>query len=157
MEFTRLLEISALLTQKSFFLFGARSTGKTTLIRNQLKDSCTLIDLLETDTFLRLSQEPSYIEKIIAAEGNQIIVIDEVQKIPLLLDEVHRLIEKRVGTFLLTGSSARRLKRENANMLGGRAWDARLFPLVSTEIPEFNLDRYLQIGGLPHVQNSPNP
>ncbi len=84
MEFSRILNISALLNQKSFFLFGARSTGKTTLIRHQLKNSCTVIDLLETDTFLRLSQEPSYLEKMVAAEGKNIVVIDEVQKIPLL-------------------------------------------------------------------------
>jgi predicted AAA+ superfamily ATPase len=157
MEFTRLLDLPSLLAEKSFFLFGARSTGKSTLIRNQLGDQCTLIDLLEADTFLRLSQEPSYLEKIILAQGKRLIVIDEVQKLPLLLDEVHRLIEKRVGTFLLTGSSARRLKRENANMLGGRAWEARLFPLVSHELGDFDLDRFLRIGGLPHVQTSAKP
>jgi predicted AAA+ superfamily ATPase len=157
MDLNRIVNVRALLAQKSFFLFGARSTGKTTLIRNQLSDHCTVIDLLETDTFLRLSQDPGYLEKIVTAGGERITVIDEVQKIPRLLDEVHRLIEKRAGTFLLTGSSARRLRRENANMLGGRAWEARLFPLVSKELPDFDLDRFLRIGGLPHVQTSSNP
>lgn len=157
MEFTRLLNLPSLLAQKSFFLLGARSTGKSSLIRKQLGEGCTLIDLLESDLFLRLSQEPSYLEKIIAAGGKKLVVIDEVQKLPLLLDEVHRLIEKRVGTFLLTGSSARRLKREHANMLGGRAWEARLFPLVSHELENLDLDRFLLIGGLPHVQTSANP
>ncbi len=120
-------------------------------------DLSTLVDLLEADTFLRLSKDPGYLEKIISAQGKRLIVIDEVQKLPLLLDEVHRLIEKRVGTFLLTGSSARRLKRENANMLGGRAWKARLFPLVSQELGDFDIDRFLQVGGLPHVQTSAKP
>jgi predicted AAA+ superfamily ATPase len=157
MEFTRLLNLPNLLAHKSFFLFGARSTGKSSLIRKQLGHECTLIDLLEADTFIRLSQEPSYLEKMIAAEGKSLVVIDEVQKLPLLLDEVHRLIEKKVGRFLLTGSSARRLKREHANMLGGRAWEARLFPLVSQEFEQLELDRFLLIGGLPHVQTSERP
>jgi predicted AAA+ superfamily ATPase len=157
MDFTRLLDLPPLLAHKSFFLFGARSTGKTTLIRKQLSGQCNIVDLLETEMLLRLSQEPGSLEGIIAAGGNRITVIDEVQKLPRLLDEVHRLIEKRGYTFLLTGSSARRLKRENANMLGGRAWEARLFPLVSQEIPDFDLDRFLLIGGLPHVQASSNP
>jgi predicted AAA+ superfamily ATPase len=94
---------------------------------------------------------------MVAASAHNLIVIDEVQKIPHLLDEVHRLIEKTQNRFLLTGSSARSLKRGDANMLGGRAWEARLFPLVSNEIQEFDLDRYLRFGGLPHVYTSNDP
>jgi predicted AAA+ superfamily ATPase len=145
------------LEQKSFFLFGARSTGKSTLIRAQLGENALIIDLLESALFLRLSQEPGALESIVAAAGKQLVVIDEVQKLPNLLDEVHRLIERRGATFLLTGSSARRLKRGQANMLGGRAWEARLFPLVSAELGNVDLDHYLRFGGLPHVYSSANP
>ena len=84
MEFNRVLDLPSLLERKSFFLFGARSTGKTTLIRRQLGERCLSIDLLETDTFLRLSQEPHHLERMIAAAGKGVIVIDEVQKLPLL-------------------------------------------------------------------------
>jgi len=157
MNYNRILDLPALLSQKSFFLFGARSTGKTTLIQQQLSGKCLLIDLLESGNFLRLSQDPSYLEKMISASEHNLTVIDEVQKIPHLLDEVHRLIEKKQHRFLLTGSSARTLKRGNANMLGGRAWEARLFPLVSSEIEDFDLNRYLRFGGLPHVYRSSAP
>jgi len=157
MRYKRLLSLPGLLSKKSFFLFGARSTGKTTLIQEQLAEDCLLIDLLESGNFLRLSQDPGYLERMAAASAHKLIVIDEVQKIPLLLDEVHRLIEKTQLRFLLTGSSARSLKRGNANMLGGRAWEARLFPLVSSEIQEFDLNRYLRFGGLPHVYSSNDP
>lgn len=80
--------------------------------------------------------------------------LDEIQKIPSLLDEIHRLIERRIGPFLLTGSSARKLRHGDANLLGGRAWQAHLFPLTSTEIPDFNLVQYLNRGGLPHIYGS---
>ncbi len=92
-----------------------------------------------------------------AAAQGKIIVIDEVQKIPALLDEVHRLIESQHSRFLLTGSSARKLKRGQANLLAGRAWTAQLFPLCWSEIPSFQLDRYLRYGGLPQVYASDQP
>ena len=84
-------------------------------------------------------------------------MIDEVQKLPLLLDEVHRLIEARKMRFVLTGSSARKLKRGNANLLAGRAWTARLHPLTRAEIPRFDLPRFLRYGGLPPVVLSEDP
>lgn len=157
MDFTRILSLPELLKQKSFFLFGARSTGKSDLIKKQLTGECCLVDLLEGNLFARLAQEPGYLEKLVLESGKELVVIDEVQKLPSILDEVHRLIEKYKYRFLLTGSSARRLKRGNANMLGGRAWEARLFPLVSKEIDDFDLNRYLRFGGLPHIYLSPNP
>lgn len=157
MNITRVLSLTRLLAQKSFFLFGARSTGKTTLIKQQLAERCLLLDLLEGNLFLRLAEDPSMLERLVVEAQKEIVVIDEVQKLPRLLDEVHRLIEKRKVRFLLTGSSARRLKREHANMLGGRAWEARLFPLVSAELDNFNLDHYLLYGGLPHICTSANP
>lgn len=155
MNYSRILSLSTLLKQKSFFLFGARSTGKTSLIQAQLGDQCCYIDLLRSEYLLRLSQNPEQLESIILQAKKEIVVIDEVQKLPNLLDEVQRL--SKDYRFLLTGSSARSLKRGHGNMLGGRAWEARLFPLVSSEIPKLDLSRYLRYGGLPHVYSSGNP
>lgn len=141
--------------QKSFFLFGARSTGKTSLIRQQLPDA-RVYDLLHSPTFQRLSRRPELIGETLT-DSNQIIVIDEIQRLPELLNEVHRLIESKLLRFLLTGSSARGLRKGGVNLLAGRAWEARLFPLTSNEISDFSLERYLQCGGLPQVYSSENP
>ncbi len=160
MEYQRILNLPKLLKNKSFFLFGPRSTGKTYLIRKQLNEKGILIDLLKTELYLRLSENPTEIESIIAANNNlkdKVVIIDEIQKIPELLNEVHRLIEQENFCFLLTGSSARKLKRGHANLLAGRAWTAELFPLCFAEISNFNLDRYLRFGGLPHVYPSEHP
>lgn len=159
MQYQRALNLLDLLNKKSFFLFGPRSTGKTYLIKHQLGERAFIIDLLRSDLYLRLSANPSELEEMISGElGNRsLIVIDEIQKIPLLLNEVHRLIEEKHYRFLLTGSSARRLKTQESNLLGGRAWKALLFPLTWFEIPNFNLDRYLLFGGLPHVYPSKHP
>ncbi len=155
MELKRILNLEGLLRKKSFFLLGPRSTGKSTLIGQQLGRKALIIDLLDSDYYLRLQSRPKDLEFMI--ENRKLVVLDEIQKIPQLLDEVHRLIEKKKITFLLTGSSARKLKRNHSNMLAGRAWVANLFPLVTDEIPSFNLDRYLQYGGLPQVYSSKYP
>ena len=158
MELQRHLNLPELLTKKSFFLFGPRATGKSTLIRQQLSESARVIDLLDSRFYLRLISSPGDLESIIYADSeNGIVVIDEVQRVPELLNEVHRLIEKKKLTFLLTGSSARKLRRGKANLLAGRVWEARLFPLTRREIPDFNLERYLRYGGLPPVYLSPYP
>lgn len=147
-----------LLKKKSFFLFGPRSTGKTHLIQKQLSGKAHIVDLLKGDLFLRLSNEPALLEGIINSEKEKkIVVIDEIQKLPILLDEVHRLIEKKRFRFLLTGSSARKLRRGKVNLLGGRAWTTHLFPLTWNEMNDFQLDRYLRYGGLPHVVCSQFP
>lgn len=158
MSFVRQLNLPELLKKKSFFLFGPRATGKSYLIRQQLEGKAQVIDLLKAEVLLPLSQNPSELEALIhqKSEGS-IVVIDEVQKVPALLDEVHRLIEEKKIRFLLTGSSARKLKRGQANLLAGRAWKAELFPLSSAEISDFNLERYLQYGGLPAVYDSAQP
>ncbi len=157
MEIQRELQIAPLLKKKSFFLFGPRATGKTTLIRQQLAKKATIIDLLDSRYFLRLSSAPYELETIIAANPADIIVIDEIQRIPELLNEIHRLIETRNLIFLLTGSSARKLRRGKANLLAGRVWDAKMFPLIYREIPKFDLNRYLLYGGLPAVYLSDYP
>jgi len=156
----RTLNLPKLLDSKSFFLFGPRATGKTTLIREQLPNAI-VINLLRGKEFLRLSSSPWELETMIegAQRGanNEIIVIDEVQRVPELLNEVHRLMEERNMKFLLTGSSARTLRSKGVNLLAGRAWRADLFPLVCNEIPKFQLDSFLRYGGLPSVVTSNNP
>ncbi len=164
MYIKRLLQLDPLLEKKSFFLFGSRSTGKTSIIRHQLTD-IVFIDLLRGELYLRLSAKPWLLEEIILSElvdsptksAKKIIVIDEIQKIPSLLDEVHRLIEMYSWTFLLTGSSARKLRQKGVNLLAGRAWEARLLPLTFSEIPSFDLEKYVRYGGLPVVYLSSDP
>ena len=99
MEIKRILQLAPLLAMKSFFLFGPRATGKTTLIRQQLAEKATIIDLLDSRYFLRLSSAPHELESIIAAAPADIIVIDEIQRIPELLNEIHRLIESQKSHF----------------------------------------------------------
>jgi len=158
MEYQRVLNLKNLLSKKSFFLFGPRATGKSTLIKKDLAKSAMVIDLLNSRFYLRLLDSPYDLESIInSRDKNEIIVIDEIQRVPELLHEVHRLIENEKITFLLTGSSARKLRRGKVNLLAGRAWEARLFPLIWKEIPDFDLDRYLLYGGLPSVYSSEYP
>jgi uncharacterized protein len=157
MQIERFIDLNNLLGKKSFFLFGPRATGKSTLVDWQLSGSATIIDLLDSRFFLRLSAAPHDLESIIDAQSPRLIVIDEIQRIPELLNEVHRLIESRQIRFLLTGSSARKLRRGQANLLAGRVWEARLFPLTWKEAPDFDLDKYLRYGGLPAVYLSDFP
>lgn len=159
MQYQRILNLGNLLKDKSFFLFGPRATGKSTLIHTQLDATAFIVDLLSNNLLMRLSDRPSDLTDLIAAAPShcRVVVIDEIQKVPALLNEVHRLIEGEKIKFLLTGSSARALRRGGVNLLAGRAWIAHLFPLCSREIPELNLDRYLRYGGLPSVYGSPKP
>lgn len=144
--YQRKLDIAKLLKTRSYFLFGPRGTGKSTLIEQTLPGA-RIYDLLDAEVFQRLLREP----KIIGQETNEntLVVIDEIQNIPSLLDEVHRLIVKRKQRFLLTGSSARKLRKGEANLLAGRAFQAELFPLTSQEIHDFDLLAYLNTTGLP--------
>lgn len=158
MKLQRILNLPNLLKKKSFFLFGPRATGKSFLIHDQFPKSVPVINLLRSDIYLHLSANPAELEPMINAYPDRsIVVIDEVQKVPMLLDEVHRLIEETKIRFLLTGSSARKLKQNEVNLLAGRAWTAELFPLTAHEIPDFDLDRYLLYGGLPPVYLSEYP
>ena len=154
----RKLDLPALLAKKSFFLFGPRSTGKSFLVHQQLGDRALVIDLLRSDLFIRLSAHPEDLENLIAvAPRPRWVVIDEIQRVPALLTEVHRLIEQKRYRFLLTGSSVRKLRRGSADLLAGRAWVANLYPLSWSEIPAFDLGRYLRFGGLPPVYLSRSP
>jgi len=137
---------------QSAFLWGPRQTGKTTLLKQQYPESLWY-DLLQTDLFLDLTRDPSlFREELLAADGESLrrpVIIDEVQKVPQLLDEVHWLMENRGLRFILSGSSARKLKRGKANLLGGRAWRFQLFPLTSREAGSLDLLRVLNRGMLP--------
>ena len=155
MLYKRKLNLARLLKKKSFFLFGPRATGKTTLI-SQTLPKARVYDLLDDEAYRRLLKRPRLLEEENSSSG-RLIVIDEIQKLPFLLDEAHRLIQTRGFRFLLTGSSARKLKRRPVNLLAGRAWQASLFPLSYSEIPRFDLLKYLNRGGLPSVYDSPDP
>ena len=148
-NYSRILSLPDLIGRSSHFLFGPRSIGKTYLIHQQLPDA-KLYDLLDSDTFSRLARRPKILEEELGEPG-RIVVIDEIQKLPVLLDEVHRLIETKNARFLLTASSARKLRRGGVNLLGGRARQARLYPLCSNEIPDFDLLTYLNRGGIPRI------
>jgi predicted AAA+ superfamily ATPase len=141
--------------KKSAFLWGPRKVGKTYWIKHHLAGA-TVIDLLKTDIFARYVSRPSLLrERYQNHQG--LIVIDEVQKIPALLDEVHWLIENKGLSFLLTGSSARKLRRGHANLLGGRAWRRTMVPLSSLEVEGFDLERIMISGLLPPHYLSDNP
>jgi predicted AAA+ superfamily ATPase len=154
-EYSRLLTIDLPFNQ-STFLWGPRKTGKTTLLRKQFPKSI-FIDFLRTDTFIEYTRSPFLLRDRLQARKEQAerypVVIDEVQKVPQILDEVHWLIENQRLRFILCGSSARKLKRGQANLLGGRAWRFELFPLVSKELENLNLLRALNHGLIPtHYQ-----
>jgi predicted AAA+ superfamily ATPase len=152
----RTLELGAQLARKSCFLFGPRQTGKTTLIRRTLPGTPTY-DLLDSTVYLALSRSPGRLAEELPAH-TRIVAIDEIQRLPELLNEVHRLIEERGIRFLLTGSSARRLRRGGVNLLGGRARTRYLHPLTWAELgSHFDLARAVERGTLPSIYFSDDP
>jgi predicted AAA+ superfamily ATPase len=148
----------ALADDESFFLWGPRQVGKSTLLRLAYPDALW-IDLLKADEYRRYLTHPEALRAELAARADvRRVVIDEVQKVPALLDEVHWLIENRGVRFALCGSSARKVKRGHANLLGGRASRHELFGLVSAEIgSSFNLVRMLNHGYLPRLYQAERP
>ena len=159
MYLTRQLDLSAILKQTSCFLFGPRQTGKSSLIRATLP-GVPVYNLLDHRTWLELSANPARMREELAAAGWQspVVAIDEIQKLPVLLDEVQLLIDTRGLRFLLTGSSARKLKRSGANMLGGRARSRTLHPFSWRELgAQFDLLKALDRGLLPHIHASEDP
>lgn len=153
--YTRLLPDPA----QSVFLFGPRGTGKSTWIRARFPQA-VCYDLLDTSEVLRFNKDPDVLYRELAAmSAGSWVVIDEVQKAPQLLNEVHRLIESNQLRFVLSGSSARRLRRgRDINLLAGRAVTTSLFPLVSAELSfELDLERILLFGTLPVAVTGGNP
>lgn len=137
---------------RSFFLFGQRGTGKSSLIKNSLGGDAFVINLLDSKIYLELVSTPWKLREMVLARKDKtsIVVIDEVQKIPALLDEVHLLIEDHQVNFIMTGSSARKLKKSGVNLLAGRALDFKLYPLTHIELgSDFNLQQVLKWGSLP--------
>ncbi len=140
----------------AIFLWGPRKTGKTTLLRQRFPHA-RWYDLLNTDLQTELLLHPNMLREQVLAERPDELLIDEVQKVPALLDEVHWLLENTSIRIVLCGSSARKLKRNAANLLGGRAWRFELFPLTTAEIPDFDLQRALLHGCLPAHYLSSKP
>ncbi len=152
----RVLDLPALLAKKSHFLLGPRQTGKTSLVRHTLK-AVRVYDLLDTSVFLALGQHPGRVAQELGPE-DRIVVIDEIQRLPQLLNEAHRLIETRGVRFLLTGSSGRKLRRGGVNLLGGRARTQYLHPLTYQELGDrFDLNRAMERGLLPSIYFSDDP
>lgn len=155
----RIANINDKISKKSLFLFGPRQTGKTAYIKNQLAEPKLSWSLLDNELYRELSQKPSLLRNTLRAKSitDGVVVIDEIQKLPQLLDEVHLLIEETNIHFLLTGSSARKLRNKGVNLLGGRAGRINFHPLVYPEIKNFNysLEEIFSTGLLPASFKSP--
>lgn len=152
--YKRLLEIK---TKSSFFLFGPRGTGKTTWLKNNYKEAIYL-DLLDTRLYRILLSFPERLNNYIPENYQGYIIIDEVQKVPSLLNEVHRLIEAKKYKFILTGSSARNLRKKGVNLLAGRALTYFFHPLIKKELASnYIFSKSLQYGQLPLAYESKNP
>ena len=144
-------------SRQSFFLFGPRGVGKTAWLRDRFPDA-PFFDLLDAETYTRLLAAPSRLGDQVPAGYKGWVVVDEIQRLPDLLNEVHRLIESRRLRFVLTGSSARKLRRRGVNLLAGRALTRFMHPLVAAELgQDFDLRRALQHGCLPFAYTEPNP
>jgi predicted AAA+ superfamily ATPase len=142
---------------QSCFLFGPRGTGKTTWLRHRFPDALVL-DLLKPAVYRELSARPEHLAERVLAAAPGIVVIDEVQRVPELLNVVHDLIERRTGhRFILTGSSARKLRRGGVDLLAGRAVVRTLHPFMAAELPGFRLQTALREGLLPLVVAAPEP
>lgn len=148
-KYNRLISLEK---NRNFFLFGQRGTGKSTLLRERFANHSLTIDLLDSKIYFFLSKAPWKLKEMVLAKKKtqEIVLIDEIQKIPTLLNEVHKLIEENHIVFGLTGSSARKLKKEGVNLLSGRAHHYRLYPFTSSELGhDFDLNQVLQWGALP--------
>jgi len=142
---------------ESLFLWGARQTGKSTLLKT-LFPNALWFDLLQSDVFERFQRSPvQFRELVLATARGTVVVVDEIQKVPALLDEIHWLMVNHPTRFVLSGSSPRKIIRSGANLLGGRALRYELYPLIYNEIPNFDLQRALNNGLLPRHYLSDNP
>lgn len=142
---------------KSFFLFGPRGTGKTTWVKSAFPKAI-FIDLLESEIYNDLLANPQRLETFIPKDFKNWVIIDEVQRVPELLNEIHRLIEKKQCVFVLTGSSARKLRKKGVNLLAGRALTYSFHQLTAIELAkDFNLAHSLKFGQLPCVYTEKDP
>lgn len=152
--YTRILKTPSL---KSFFLFGPRATGKTTWLKANFPDS-VFIDLLESELYHSLLASPQRMDGLIPNDYTGWVIIDEIQRVPELLNEVHRLIENRHYKFILTGSSARKLRSKGVNLLAGRALTRWMHPLTAMELgDDFSLEGSIKFGHLPSIYNEDDP
>ena len=144
--------------EESFFLFGPRGTGKTTWLKLKFPDALW-VDLLEPDLFRTYSAKAERLSEVVRGSNKKVVVVDEVQRVPELLNVIHSLIEAKLGIqFILTGSSSRKLKRAGVDMLAGRAIKQTLHPFMAAEMGKnFNFDSALKYGLLPLVVSSPDP
>ena len=155
--YNRLLTISDDENQTSFLLLGPRGTGKTSWLKTRFPRA-TYIDLLNFSNYRVLLARPETLTTFIPQGDNNTILIDEVQRVPELLNEVHRLIEHEKKVFILTGSSARSLRKKGVNLLAGRAIRKNMYPLTAVELGDkFKLENSLNYGHLPSVIDNPNP
>jgi predicted AAA+ superfamily ATPase len=141
---------------KAVILWGPRKVGKTTFL-HQRYGKAIFIDLLKNDVRAKFQIHPEELRELVLAAPQKLYIIDEIQKVPQLLDEVHWCLENTSAKFILCGSSARKLKRGASNLLGGRAYKYELFPLTSKEIPKFDLMKAINNGLIPQHYNSKNP
>ena len=153
--YTRLLNLPT--DSKSVFLFGPRATGKSSWLKLNFPQ-CLTFNLLHSEIYNRLLANPAEIESLIPKNYTEWVIIDEIQRVPELLNEVHRLIEDKKQKFILTGSNARKLRREGVNLLAGRAITHYCYPLTTQELKEdFKLNHALKYGTLPMAVTEQNP
>jgi predicted AAA+ superfamily ATPase len=155
-DIKRQLDLTNIVSSKTCFLFGPRQTGKTSLIAQQF-NGAKIIDLLLSENYRKYSAHPERLREEIT-DNDKLVIIDEIQRLPELLNEVHYLIEKKKIKFLLTGSSAKKLRRQGINLLGGRARSRLLHPFTKLELGEdFSLIKALEIGLIPSIYFSDSP
>jgi len=159
-DFARMTKINRLFTipDSSFFLFGPRGTGKSTFVKGILTKDSLYIDFLDPETFRTYASYPETLLKVAEAHNPDLIVIDEVQKVPQIMEVVHKILEEKHIKFILTGSGARKLKKSGADLLGGRAFNCKMHPFTAEELGNsFSLTRSLQYGLIPVVEQSSDP
>lgn len=159
---SRKIDIKSNIKEMSVLLLGPRQTGKSTFIKNEMGHDFFKIDLLEPEIFRDYQKNPGLLKQVVASTEKKIIVIDEIQKIPELLDVVQSILESQKSIrFLLTGSSARKLKKTTTNLLGGRAYPMFMHPITTHEYLnsdlKYDLNKLIQYGGLPSVLMSEQP
>ncbi|MEK7388587.1 MAG: AAA family ATPase [Elusimicrobiota bacterium] len=153
--YKRRVDLHGLLKRKSTLLLGPRQTGKSTLAR-ELGEGVQYVDLAQTDTYRELSARPELIRQRMS-ERKRILVIDEAQKLPEILDEVQVILDRNKDLrVLMTGSSARKLRRSGVNLLPGRIWRKHLYPMVSAELGSARIDDRVRRGSLPGIVDSPD-